>query len=52
MLPDFPLSTENKQLIITYRQQLTDFTISDYFVNYDWADINNPPILPINPINS
>ena len=51
LLPDFPISTENKQLIISYRQSLRDFPTSDYFINYDWSDINNPPLLPINPIN-
>ena len=50
MIPDFPISTEIKELIMNYRQQLRDFPSSDYFINYDWLDINNPPVLPINPL--
>ena len=51
LLSDFPISTENKELIINYRQLLRDFATSDYFINYDWLNINNPPVLPINPLN-
>ena len=51
LLSDFPISTENKELIINYRQLLRDFPTSDYFINYDWSNINNPPVLPINPLN-
>ena len=50
MLPDFPISDEQKELIKNYRQSLRDFPTSDYFINYDWSDINNHPILPTNPI--
>ena len=51
LLSDFPISTENKELIMNYRQSLRDFPSSDYFINYDWSDINNPSVLPTNPLN-
>jgi len=51
LLSDFPISTENKELIMNYRQSLRDFPSSEYFINYDWSDINNPPVLPTNPLN-
>ena len=34
MIPDFPNSTENKELIMNYRQSLRDFPSSEYLINY------------------
>ena len=37
LLQDFPISLENKMVILTFRQQLRDFMSLDEVKNYDYT---------------
>ena len=47
LLQDFPISLENKMVILTFRQQLRDFMSLDEVKNYDYTINGNEfPELP------
>ena len=47
LLQDFPISLENKMVILTFRQQLRDFMDLDEVKNYDYTINGNEfPELP------
>ena len=34
VLPDYPISLENKMLILNYREDLRNFNYSDFYLNF------------------